>query len=96
MSSNDILNWEEDYYNTTFNEAFNTCKIRRQQDSSFTQEFLRDLIDTLYSNTGNDMFEKGFFFIYLSTTAHTVNIRSNATLDAYERFYREWREENEQ
>ncbi|EOD01033.1 hypothetical protein [Caldisalinibacter kiritimatiensis] len=80
MFLDDVL---EKKYNTTYQNVYNDLKQQKENDPSFTIEKLKELLNTLYINQGNDWLGKG----------EVKNITTSATISACETLLAEWKEE---
>lgn len=72
--------WEENLYQEVFDGMIMYLRMRKLEDTSFTKQILRELIDTEYVKHGNGWVGK----------SPVQEIKEAATIAAYEQFLATW------
>ncbi len=82
MSNDD---WKDRHYQETFEAVCSHLEHQRRANPNFTIKHLEGLLESQYIDQGND---------WIGRSA-PVNIKTDATIAAYEHFLTEWKKETE-
>jgi hypothetical protein len=78
-----IIEWQDKKFQEVYDNVYSTTKYRRIIDPSFTLQDLRNILNTLYVNDGNDQGGRG----------EVGDIVSSANIAAHEQVFVEWKKE---
>eukprot|EP00727_Mastigamoeba_balamuthi_P002843 m51a1_g12556 hypothetical protein (97) ;mRNA; f:2318-2769 len=73
--------WEDEYFDSVFQQSLERMELRREQDREFTPEVLERTLEAMYA------FESAY------AKGEVQILREKATIAAYELYLERWRDE---